>query len=356
MQHKPLLRGLAALALTASLGAISPTAHAESGRYNVHFSGLGPLPAAGEASFDWQLAQPFALEIRAGGGAVTDFAQSVDGIFYLTVGARFRFFEDESGYLDEGGSVAGHLWLAPHAGFFLAGNGPDVGFMLDASVGYDFSIVSPVSIGPFLRGGVGIGPYAVVPFVAGGLQVSVEIDPIRHPRTDTDGDGVWDARDGCPATPSGQPVNPAGCGDSDGDGVYDDLDACPDTPAGSEVDARGCIVLPPQLVLDGIAFEFGSAEILPSSEHTLSGAVHALTDNPRVRVEIGGHTDDIGSVAANQELSLARASSVRDWLVAHGVDASRLEVEGYGQSRPRAPNTDDASRALNRRIEFRQLE
>ncbi|MFK7987103.1 MAG: OmpA family protein [Sandaracinaceae bacterium] len=314
---------------------------------------------------------------------LTDFDQTVNGIFYSELGAIFRFADDSSGYLDEGGSIAGNLWLAPHVGFFFTEN--TGGLLLDASVGYDFSIVNPVSIGPFLRGGVGFNDVGIAPFFAGGVQVSIEFEPLREgPQdrdgdgvydredqcrrtppgvavdavgcSDVDGDGVYDHLDRCEATPRGMPVDSRGCPDTDGDGVYDPEDQCPDTPEGAEVDARGCVVLPPELVLDGIAFEFGSAAILPSSETTLRGAAQALIDNPEVRVEIGGHTDDIGSANANRQLSLERATSVRDWLIAHGVLASRLEVEGYGMTRPRVPNVDDVSRAQNRRLEFRQLD
>ncbi len=370
-----------AAAAAALLTLAAAPASAESGRWNFHFSGFGPLPAGGDVGADWQIARPFALELRVGGGVITDFGQTVNGIFFSSVGARFRFFDDESGYLDQGGSVAGNLWVAPHVGFFLTEVAP--GFLFDVSLGYDFSIVDPVSIGPFIRGGFGIAE-AIAPFVAGGIQVSIEVDPLREPDRDTDGDGVLDRadrcpgtapgltvdgvgcsdvdRDGvidpqdrCPDTPPGETVNGFGCHDSDRDGVYDDADECPDTPEGSEVDARGCIVLPPELVLDGIVFEYNSAAIDPQSERVLRGAAQALRDNPDVRVEVGGHTDNVGSRTFNQELSLARATSVRDWLIAHGIDAARLEVQGYGASQPRASNDDEAGRALNRRIEFHQL-
>lgn len=299
-------------------------AHAESGRFNLHFSGLGPVPAAGEVSADWQLARPFALELRAGGGVLTDFGQSSEGIFYSSIGARFRFVDDESGYLNEGGSIAGHLWVAPHVGFFVAGDA--VGLMVDASLGYDFSIVDPVSIGPFVRGGVGVADTGASAFFAGGIQVSVEIDPLRRPVIDTDRDGV-----------------------------FDHSDACPDTPRGTVVDARGCVPLPPQLVLDGIRFAHDSDEILAESEPALTRAARALLDNPDVRVEIGGHTDDVGLAQYNLELSRRRAISVANWMLAHGIARSRLEVAGYGSSRPRVAGTDESARAHNRRIEFRQL-
>ena len=74
-----------------------------------------------------------------------------------------------------------------------------------------------------------------------------------------------------------------------------------------------------------------------------------------MRVEIGGHTDDRGGTASNETLSRQRAEAVRDWLVSHGIDTSRLEVRGYGESRPTASNATPEGRARNRRIEFRRL-
>src|SRR5690606_23423544 len=105
--------------------------------------------------------------------------------------------------------------------------------------------------------------------------------------------GVFDRSDRCPGTRHGLSVNSFGCGDEDGDGVLDDTDQCPGTPEGSEVDARGCVALPPALVLEGIEFEYDSADITPVSEPRLRIGAQALRDNPPIRVEIGGHTDDV---------------------------------------------------------------
>jgi outer membrane protein OmpA-like peptidoglycan-associated protein len=86
-----------------------------------------------------------------------------------------------------------------------------------------------------------------------------------------------------------------------------------------------------------------------------------LTENPNMRIEIGGHTDSKGSNELNRKLSEARAQSVVDYLVGKGIDTARLEAKGYGASRPIAPNTNpDGSdnpegRQKNRRTEFRIL-
>lgn len=106
------------------------------------------------------------------------------------------------------------------------------------------------------------------------------------------------------------------------------------------------------LVLDGIVFNTGSAEILPESEEILQKAYNTLRFNPDIVVEIHGHTDSRGSRALNQRLSRQRAESVRDWLVTKGIVASRLSAKGFGPDRPAASNATEEGRQANRRIEF----
>jgi OOP family OmpA-OmpF porin len=110
------------------------------------------------------------------------------------------------------------------------------------------------------------------------------------------------------------------------------------------------------MVLPGIEFAFDSAEILPASERTLNIALQILRDNPSARVEVGGHTDNVGNANYNRRLSQQRADSVRDWLVEHGVARNRMQTRGYGSAQPVAPNDTDEGRARNRRIEFKQLD
>ena len=74
------------------------------------------------------------------------------------------------------------------------------------------------------------------------------------------------------------------------------------------------------------------------------------------QVEIGGHTDSLGSNAYNQKLSQRRAESVKTYLSERGVDANRMEVKGYGEAEPVAPNDTAEGRELNRRVELKILE
>ena len=173
---------------------------------------------------------------------------------------------------------------------------------------------------------------------------------------DGDGDGVEDAKDKCPGTPKGAPVDEFGCEfDSDGDGVVDSQDQCPGTPAGVKVDAVGC---PPEIVLDRVFFKFDSAELTPDSiavldENIARGQAAGLLKNPAVRVEVAGHTDSVGNDAYNQRLSERRANTVRDFLISRGVPADRLTAVGYGETDPIADNSTEEGRAKNRRVGLR---
>jgi len=186
---------------------------------------------------------------------------------------------------------------------------------------------------------------------------------------DADGDGVADGLDKCPDTPRGVKVNADGCtADTDGDGVTDDKDRCPDTPRGTRVDASGCtektepapapapVPVGTTLVLEGVNFETSSARLTSASLPVLDRVADRLKANADVRVEISGHTDSTGTAAVNNQLSKARADSVRDYLVSKGIAASRLETKGYGSSRPIADNGTAAGRATNRRTELKRID
>ena len=102
-----------------------------------------------------------------------------------------------------------------------------------------------------------------------------------------------------------------------------------------------------------INFATNSAEILPSSEPLLTEIADVLIRNPQVTgMEIQGHTDDRGPAARNRELSQQRADAVRTWLIAHGVESSRLTARGFGPDRPLVPNITPSNRARNRRVQF----
>jgi outer membrane protein OmpA-like peptidoglycan-associated protein len=102
-----------------------------------------------------------------------------------------------------------------------------------------------------------------------------------------------------------------------------------------------------------VVFESNSADIAASSNSLLAEVADVLARNPQVQhVQVQGHTDNRGDPAANLELSQRRAEAVVQWLINAGVDASRLEAKGYGDTRPLVPNLTPANRARNRRVQF----
>lgn len=104
--------------------------------------------------------------------------------------------------------------------------------------------------------------------------------------------------------------------------------------------------------LRDIYYETNSFSITPASRSVVALFVQFLKDNPTVKVEIQGHTDNIGNDAANQKLSEQRAKSVYDIAISQGIPANRLRYKGYGESQPIADNNTASGRAKNRRTVF----
>lgn len=110
------------------------------------------------------------------------------------------------------------------------------------------------------------------------------------------------------------------------------------------------------IVLRNIFFDFDKATLRPESKTELENLIKLLNDNPNIKIEISGHTDNIGSAAYNQKLSESRAKAVVDYLIEHGIDRSRLSYMGYGFEKPIATNDTEEGRQLNRRVEFKIVE
>jgi outer membrane protein OmpA-like peptidoglycan-associated protein len=143
-----------------------------------------------------------------------------------------------------------------------------------------------------------------------------------------------------------KPLIPA---DSDGDGVMNTEDRCAETPPGVIVDPTGC------WTLQGL-FKSGKSQIQSQALPKLNDVVAVLKANPRMRLEIQGHTDSSGTYRHNLRLSRVRAQAVVKYLRQKGIAAERLTATGYGPNRPRGPNDTAEGRAKNRRIEFRVLD
>lgn len=189
-------------------------------------------------------------------------------------------------------------------------------------------------------------------------------------RSDTDGDGISDGAE--VITYFTDPVNI----DSDFDGLSDgeeivNYETDPnnrDTDGGSVDDfteikretnpldaSDDRIKINVPIVLEGITFATGKADIEPESEKVLQGALITMLSNPDIIVEISGHTDDVGSESNNKNLSQKRAESVRFWLIKNGVEPDRILAKGYGEDFPRVPNDSAENRRINRRIEFKRI-
>ena len=109
------------------------------------------------------------------------------------------------------------------------------------------------------------------------------------------------------------------------------------------------------IVLEGVTFESNKASITPESSQILRSALKTLTTYTDIQVEIGGHTDNVGSKRSNTRLSQKRAEAVRDWLIERGIDPARIVAKGYGPDFPIAPNDTPENKRKNRRIEFKRI-
>ena len=183
-------------------------------------------------------------------------------------------------------------------------------------------------------GGVGITNGLAVPDfrVLAGVRYAVGL-PGKGGARDSDSDGIVDSRDRCPNEPE------------DYDGFQDD-DGCPDK-------ARVIVRKGKLVIFDKVQFASGSDHILPKSEQVVDELAHALHEHHEIkRVEIQGHTDNVGDSAYNLKLGQERSDSVKHALIKRGIAPARLSAKGYGESDPIAPNATPAGRAKNRRVDF----
>ncbi len=185
------------------------------------------------------------------------------------------------------------------------------------------------------------------------------------PEIDEDNDGLLGSADKCPDAsedPDGF-EDEDGCPDpdNDADGRPDRMDECPTEPEvlNGYRDEDGCPDEVPQSVVEvtgvvkGIRFKKGSARIVSSTRRKLDRAVQQFREYPELNIEISGHTDSTGDRDLNMRLSLRRAESVKEYLVAKGIDPDRIITIGVGPDKPIDDNSTRRGRSYNRRIEFR---
>ena len=152
-----------------------------------------------------------------------------------------------------------------------------------------------------------------------------------------------------PPSPAPPPPPPPDW-DTDDDGILDEFDRCENTVAGSLVDASGCAF---SGILKGVTFASGSAELTGNATALLDEVVRAMNANEKVEITVESHTDNLGSAQSNMELSRRRATSVVNYLAdVGGIDQSRMQAVGYGESRPAQSNRTAAGRLSNRRVEI----
>jgi OOP family OmpA-OmpF porin len=179
---------------------------------------------------------------------------------------------------------------------------------------------------------------------------------------DSDGDGIEDSQDKCPKE-IGLPKY-FGCPppfiDSDGDGTDDYHDLCPQTP-GPKTN-KGCPELKPeeqkalQAAFDNLLFETNSDVIVQSSYASLEELAKLLRNKPKYKLYLEGHTDNVGDDEANLDLSKRRALSTKKFLTDRGVLTQNITTDGFGETRPVAPNEDEEGRHRNRRVEMQIIQ
>lgn len=191
-------------------------------------------------------------------------------------------------------------------------------------------------------------------------QCPAIIGVIRYhgcPIPDRDGDGISDDEDRCPDVKGIRQYQGCPPPDKDGDGIEDALDKCPDI-AGNTFN-NGCPEIKTavqeqiNLAAKQIFFATNRYELLPKSFAALNEVVKVLQENPALQLHIEGHTDNTSTPEKNQVLSENRAGSVLQYLQKAGIPATRLHATGYGQNRPVAENTTAKGRAANRRVVLR---
>ena len=109
------------------------------------------------------------------------------------------------------------------------------------------------------------------------------------------------------------------------------------------------------VAIDNIYFDFDQSNLLPASYQELNKLLLLLHQNPSMKIRICGHTDQVGSAAYNQSLSLRRAQAVAEFLTRHYIEAGRLQVKGFSFDQPIASNEDEVGRQKNRRVVFEIL-
>lgn len=180
------------------------------------------------------------------------------------------------------------------------------------------------------------------------------------PIPDTDGDSVNDENDKCPELKGLAKFNGCPAPDKDNDSVIDEDDACPEI-AGT-VANKGCPEIKQEVIekvnfaARNIFFKTGSEQITAQSYAGLEQVAAILSADSSLRLQVDGHSDNVGPASVNLRLSQKRAEAVKKYFVSRGIAPSRLGATGYGQTRPVADNSTKAGQTANRRVELKLIQ
>jgi len=345
--------------------ALVPSARAEQGRVNVHaatgpsflvsdaaVAGVGKTGADFTLGVDVPVHRLVSPQLSYGLLYLPGAGNLEVGVNLLLVGARFWLVNDEHGFLANlwpkgpKGNAWGNLWASFDLGYAHAPtvSGKSNWFAFQVALGYEFSLASPIQIGPYLAYRQVVKDGTDASFIALGLSFSFgwpkHLRRAPGPRR---------------ATPPRPRPNIRGRpGDRDGDGVGDGADQCPSTPPDQKVDTKGCEYIRGRMIFPGIRFVGYTTQLAPGARFELRRVAELIRAHPEVQVEVGGHTDAPGGPEDNLRLSLKRAEQVRSVLVQMGAPARQLTARGYGVSAPLLlVGTPEQRRAKNVRIEFR---
>jgi outer membrane protein OmpA-like peptidoglycan-associated protein len=237
------------------------------------------------------------------------------------------------------------------------------------------------AVGPGLLGGIGTPSVRALASLMYTPQQTDQTAKKPKPVADQDGDGVPDDADACPrdAGPAQSDAGTPGCPapvlaplavapaapapvDSDGDGVSDDNDACPNEAGTATATRPGCPEPAPvpepapqptsETLPERLKFALGNASVTPAQAGSIDKVRERMQQNPSKKLRIEGHSDDLGALDYNQQLSEQRAESAKAALMRAGIPAERLETRGFGPTRPLVQGTSPEARAQNRRVEF----
>lgn len=197
----------------------------------------------------------------------------------------------------------------------------------------------------------------VLDFLDACVTVSGPAENNGCPWPDTDSDGLLDKDDECPSLAG--PIKNKGCPyiDTDNDGVLDKDDDCPSTPG--PITNKGCPEISKEveeilkMAFDNLEFETGKDIIKDASLPSLTELAEVLVKKPEWRLQISGHTDNVGDDQKNMILSKKRAEAVKNFMVSKGIAADRLFPLYFGETMPIAPNDTPEGRQKNRRVEMK---